>query len=246
MASLNTIIATTETEALNMMLSAIGESPVADIDTATAADVVIAVNILKTSIREILSDGWRFNTEFGYEIAPESSTQAWEGTDGATADLNVFEVPSNLLRFSMTSNSEQSGTALVDAVARKGRTYDQTKVIFYDRAKNRDGWPDTERDFLYIDAVWSMDWFTLPQSLRNYIAVVAARRLAAQAVASDTLVQFSLLDEREAHRKAEEDQGEQDTYNMLDNAGVAGALGYRYRRLSPQGVTDFRNSPGSV
>lgn len=242
MASLNTIIATTETEALNTMLEAIGEAPVADIDTATAADVVMAKSILKATIREVLSEGWRFNTEFGYELAA-TTTQAWTGSDGTSATLNVWVVPSNLLSFRVTQCPEQTGSREVDVVARKGNTYDATKVIFYDRKKNRDGLDSTLHPKLYINAVWSMDWFTLPQSIRNLITVIASRRLAAKAVASETLVSFTALDEREARRIAKKDQGEEDRYNMLDNAGVSGALGYRYRHLQAQGVTDSRKSP---
>jgi tail tube protein len=244
LASLTGIVATTETEAFNEMLAAIGQSPVADIDAAVGVDAVIAKNLLRTAIREILSEGWRFNQEFGYEL-PRTTTQAWTGSDGSTATLGVFEVPAALLRFEMTRNSGQAGSAFVDAVARKGRAYDATKTIFYDRAKNRDGWDITERTFLYIDPVWYMDFSFIPQTIRNLITVTASRRLAAKVVASDTLVGFTAADEAQARRLAKRDQGEEDTYNMLDNAGVYGALG-RNRTFSNQGRGDTRNSPGKV
>jgi hypothetical protein len=245
MASLNTIIATTETEALNTMLAVIGESPVSDIDTATAADAVMAVAILKETIREILSEGWAFNMEWGYELEA-TTTQDWTGTDETTATLGVFEVPSNLLAFHMSQNSDQQGNKYTDAVARVGRDYDQTKVIFYDRATNRDGWDTGDRTYLYIDCIWSMNWFGLPQSIRHYITIVAARRLAARAVASETLVRFTERDELTARRLAKRDQGLEDNYNMLDNAGVSNILGLRWRKLMSQGVTDTRDSTGGT
>lgn len=121
MPSISNLLATTETEALNLMLSAIGEAPVADIDTATAADVVMAKGILRDVAKEVLSVGWRFNTEFGLELAP-TTTMAWAGSDGSNITLNVWEVPGNLVRFEVSGSTKQLSDK-IDLVARQGRVY---------------------------------------------------------------------------------------------------------------------------
>jgi hypothetical protein len=240
MPSINNLVATTETEALNVMLSAIGLVPVADIDAATGADVVIAKNILRRTAKDVLLEGWRFNTEFGYELAP-TTTQAWTGSDGSTATLNVFEKPANLATFSVNPCSVQIG---VDVECRQGRTYDPTKIIFYDRAKNRDGLDSTRHPVLFIDPVWFFDFEKCPESIRNLIAVMAARRLAEDATNSEQLVGFTQQDEVDARRQARRDQGQQDSFNMLNEISVGAVLGRRIGR--GYGRMDNRNSPRKV
>jgi hypothetical protein len=241
MASINNLVATTETEALNAMLSAIGLAPVADIDAAISGDAVTAKNILKKTAREVLTEGWRFNTEFGYELAP-TITQAWVGSDGSSATLNVFEVPTNLARFSIHQSSAQIG---LDLVARQGRAYDATKTIFYDRALNRDGLDSAKYTVLYIDPVWFMDFAKMPETIRQLVTVMASRRFAQEALGSETLVGFTQRDEFIAGRLAKRDQGQEDDYNMLHEFSVRSGLGYP-RRMRPIGRLDGRASPRKV
>lgn len=244
MPSITNLTAMTETDALNAMLSAIGESPVEDIDEATAADVVIAKQILRETAKEIMLEGWRFNSEFGYELAPVDEIE-WEAADGSSsATLNVFEVPENLGRFVVTPCPQQMGDRFVDVVARPGRTYDPTKIIFYDRAKNRDGLDKEKHPVLYIDPVWYFNFEQCPESIRKLITVVAARRLAEDATNSQQLVGFTQQDELEARRLAKRDQGEQDRYNMLNEVSVGSILGRRLYR--GYGRYDSRNSPRGV
>lgn len=238
MASLNALVATTETEALNAMLSAIGLAPVADIDAASGGDAVTAKNILKKTAREILTEGWRFNTEFGYELAP-TATQVWVGSDASTVTLNVWEVPANLARFTITQSSAQRG---LDLVATVGRKYDPSKTIFYDRALNRDGLDSTKYPALFIEPIWFKPFASMPETIRQYIAVVASRRFAQDALGSETLVGFTRQDEQIAGRLAKRDQGIEDEHNMLHEFSVRSGLGYP-RRMRPVGTIDPRSSP---
>ena len=63
---------TTELEAINTMLSTIGESPVNAVEDTGNVDVVIARQILQTASREVQARGWHFNTEKNYTITPDS------------------------------------------------------------------------------------------------------------------------------------------------------------------------------
>ena len=63
---------TTELEAINTMLSTIGESPVNAVEDTGNVDVVIARQILQTVSREVQARGWHFNTEKNYTITPDS------------------------------------------------------------------------------------------------------------------------------------------------------------------------------
>lgn len=60
---------TTKLEAINIMLSSIGESPVNSL-TSGLVDAEMAEQILDASSRDTQSMGWHFNTEIGYRIAP--------------------------------------------------------------------------------------------------------------------------------------------------------------------------------
>lgn len=62
------LVPTTELEAVNLMLSAIGEAPVNMLDSAGLADVGTAVRILGSTSRTVQARGWHFNTETDYPL----------------------------------------------------------------------------------------------------------------------------------------------------------------------------------
>ena len=70
-----TTTVTTKLEATNVMLTAIGESPVNTITSSTTTDVSIAIQILDNVSREVQSVGWHFNTDTNYLLAKNSSDQ---------------------------------------------------------------------------------------------------------------------------------------------------------------------------
>lgn len=116
-------------------------------------------------------------------------------------------------------------------------------MVFYDRDKNREGWDPAERSVLYIDAQWMFGFEEIPQTARDYIMIRAARRFQQSVAGSATLASFSEQDELQALRALKRDQGENDDYNMLQNADVGIAMG---RPRLPSGVSDLRNNPRQV
>ena len=62
-----------ELDAVNSILMSVGESPVNTLDTQSP-EVAIAQKTLRQVCREILSEGWVFNTEYQYPIALDSSS----------------------------------------------------------------------------------------------------------------------------------------------------------------------------
>ena len=70
-----TTTVTTKLEAINVMLTAIGERPVNTITSSTTTDVSIAIQILDNVSREVQSVGWHFNTDTNYLLAKNSSDQ---------------------------------------------------------------------------------------------------------------------------------------------------------------------------
>jgi len=58
------LAATTKLEAINTMLSVIGEAPVSSLGTNATGDVAIAKNILDEVLKEVQTRGWYWNTEY--------------------------------------------------------------------------------------------------------------------------------------------------------------------------------------
>lgn len=223
---------TTELEAVNVMLSVIGETPLpagTDLSTVTQSDVQMALNLLRNTTRDVQSMGWRFNTEHGYQLAP-NTTYDWVDSAGVHTMLNIFTPPANLLRFSITKTTDQQGSGLVDTVIRPSRRWPTIgTLVFYDRILNRDGFPVSERPYLYIEPVWGFDFEKMPEEARRYCAISAARQFAQQNVGSQTLASFTERDEMLALRNLKREFGEEDDYNMLQNTDVSKHLGFRPR-----------------
>lgn len=101
---------TTELEAVNVMLSNIGESPVNTLDDDNVVDAGIAKTILRNVAREVQSEGWFFNTDYNKTFLP-------------TADDRI-QLPQNTLKVDPSDVSlryVQRGRFMYD---RENHTYD--------------------------------------------------------------------------------------------------------------------------
>lgn len=100
----------TELDAVNLMLSVIGEAPVNSIEVTGLGDVAVALQVLNEVSREVQEKGWAFNVENNYPIA-------------RTTDSELL-VPSNTLRVDTEDyeglNVTLRGNRLYD---RDGHTY---------------------------------------------------------------------------------------------------------------------------
>lgn len=61
---------TTELDAVNTMLSVIGESPVNSIQDTGLVDAVIAVQVLHETMRQVQEIGWSWNSDEAYQLVP--------------------------------------------------------------------------------------------------------------------------------------------------------------------------------
>lgn len=102
---------TTELEAVNTILSVIGESPISSLqEGAAVADAVTAQSTLSEVNRAVQSKGWHFNTEKEFELSPAVGT-------------GYITVPSNTLRVDATDT-------WIDVVQRGTRLYDRTNHTY--------------------------------------------------------------------------------------------------------------------
>ena len=97
---------TTELQAINTILSIIGEAPVSSITTNIGSDVSIAKQILDESSVTMQSKGWNFNTEESYSLVRDTN--------------NTIPVPTNAIW--VTTRSPDSSKKVI---IRDGFLYDK-------------------------------------------------------------------------------------------------------------------------
>ena len=107
---------TTKLEAVNVMMTAIGETPVNSITQSTTTDVAIAIQILDNVTREVQSVGWHFNTDVNYKLTPNASSQ--------------FVLPINALRIDTSHNS-----AHLDLTERARKLWDRKNHTYTTKGK---------------------------------------------------------------------------------------------------------------
>lgn len=231
-----------ELDAVNAMLSAVGEAPVASLSGTLPTNVTLARNLLSLTTREVQSEGWRFNTEFAMEIAP-TATLEWTSTLEVTQTLNIFKAPDNLASFTVARIPSQQGQYYVDTVISPSRVYRESGLavpVFYDRVWNRDGFAD--RPYLYINPVWLFDYAEMPSTARDFVLIKASRRFQQDVAGSADLAGLKLYDEQQAEKRLRKDQGQKDDHNIFKNQGVARIFGRR--PFGAAGSFDYRATPG--
>lgn len=133
---------TSEIEAINTMLDAIGESPVSSLEVSGLVDVAKARAVLNEVSRELQSLGWTFNTEKEYPLVRQD-----DGT--ITVPENFIAVDSSRLLPSI--DVVQRGQRLYD---KKAHSYSFTKDITADVTilLPWEELPQTARTFIAIRA----------------------------------------------------------------------------------------------
>lgn len=133
-------------DAINVLLQAVGESPVNSVDTAEAVDVASASQCLDEFDLAVQTQGWSWNREYNVPLLP-------------TADGSI-ELPTNCLSMVRAYPAGAS-----DRIVERGRKlYNQTqRTASFTEAVN-------------VDMVLRLDWEELPEVVRRYITIWAAQQ----------------------------------------------------------------------
>jgi hypothetical protein len=177
---------TSELEAINTILSVIGESPISSLsEISSVADAVTAQSILSEVSRQVQTKGWHFNTEKDFELTPDTFSKE-------------ITIPSNTLRVDTSGDSRDT-----DVVQRGNRLYDRTKHTFqFDKS-------------LKCEIVVLLPFDQLPQAARHYVTIKSARIFQSRTVGSEALYQFTAVDERDALLDLKRAEGITGDYNIL-------------------------------
>ncbi len=161
-----TVAATTELEAINIMLAAIGEAPVNSLTGQVPVDVRIAQSTLIEVNKRIQSEGWSFNTEIDVTLVRNQTTKQIElSTDILRIDANIHQHPT------------------IDPI--------QRGLKLYDRLNNR---YEFDED-LICTVVYFRPFIELTEPARSYINIKAARVFVDRLVSDDGLRSYTEQDE---------------------------------------------------
>lgn len=176
---------TTELEAVNIVLSGIGETPVSSFAEATA-DVSLARNILAEVSRETQTEGWQWNTEDEYPLTP----------DAAKGEIKL---PPSAIRVHFREPDNRELTV------RGSRVYDRVNRSFT--------FPPGIH--IPVTLTLLLPFEDLPEAARRYITLKAARVFQERTVGSGTLYDFQQADEARARALMLAEERRQDRPNLL-------------------------------
>lgn len=210
--SLDTYAPTTDLEAVNAILAAANEAPVDSLDAATGrGDVALALQALNETLREVMSQRWRFNSDYDFKLTgvPE---------DGEY----VYPEPANMLAFTTSADTRRLG---YDIVARPSRTFlvdGESVRILANRIGGKDALPFSE---LVIDPTWFVPFALAPEAARRYIVAAAIRRRVQQSGLTSQ-VQPAAADEAAALKSLRDAEGNASRGNIFrDNPQVRAVRG---------------------
>ena len=163
------ITPTTELQAVNIMLSVIGEAPVNTITGTNSVDVSVAKNILDETSMSVQSIGWNFNTHINH-------------TTLALDSDNKVPLPANCVK----ADANQ---------AYRNYNYTIRNGFLYDMEKHTDVFTSAPAS---VDLVLVQQFEHLPEYARRYITTKAARRFASRFIGDKEITALIGQDENEA------------------------------------------------
>ena len=163
-----TVAATTELEAINIMMASIGETPVNTLTGTLPADVVMARSTLTEINKQVQSEGWSFNTEIDVTLTRDSSNNINLSSDVLRVDANIHQHPT------------------IDPIQRALKLYDRQNNTFV-----------FEED-LICTVVYLRTFAEIPEQARYYITIRAARLFVDRLVGDDGLRTYTQQDETRA------------------------------------------------
>ena len=190
-------------EAVNTLLSVIGEAPVSslsDVGSNTISDAALASRTLKEVDRDVQAEGWQFNTDQYVELQQDSKGQ--------------FPIPGNSLRASFSPSRYPD----CQYVVRGKRVYDRKHQSY-----------QIDCDTLMIDQmVTQLEWDDLSHAAQQYITIRAARIYSDRFINSNVIYTYTSQDEQYARSQMIRAEEESLSNNLLwgNDRGMGQGLGY--------------------
>ena len=156
-----TYAASTELDAVNQILSSVGQAPVTTLDLQNP-EVAIVLTTLREVNKQVQAEGWNFNVERGYTFSPDASTKE-------------IKYPTNVLQLDLDTNVYKDQ---YNPVRRQGK--------FYDKLNHTYQWDGD----IQADVTWLFEFEDVPPAIQLYITARAARLASNKMVGDTTLFQL--------------------------------------------------------
>ena len=179
------VAATTELEAINIMLAAIGEAPINSLTDTLPVDARTAQNTLTEVNKEVQSEGWSFNTEIDVTLTRDGSNQINLATNVLRVDANIHQHPT------------------IDPI--------QRGLKLYDRQNNKYEFDDD----LICTVVYFRDFNEITEQARRYINIKAARIFVDRLIGDQGLRTYTQEDETRARAILTESDYANADHNLL-------------------------------
>ena len=174
----------TELEAINSLLSAIGEAAVSSLETATTVEVTQAKNLLSNVNRETQQKGWHFNTEWDVTLTRDSDNKIPIGS----SVLSVY------VENQLTTIRGISGV-----------------MYIYDLDNNTFTWTSSLTNAVTITL---LDFQDTPQAVRQYVTTKAARIFQEEIIGQVSAETVNRQEEAESYADLLDDEAERAGYNV--------------------------------
>ena len=179
---------TTKLEAVNTMLTFIGESPVNSLsDSSGVGDLPVAEKILDEIDREVQSQGWHFNTTVDVVTSPDATS-------------NEIVLSHNVVKADVKVGAYSN----MDVTMRNNKLFNRSKNTF-----------EFTSD-LKLTLVSLLPWDDFPEAARRYISLRAARVLQDRQVGSREMTEIGIREETVALAALREYDAEGADYSVFD------------------------------
>jgi hypothetical protein len=183
---------TSELDAINSILAAIGEAPINSLDADLPVAAAVAKNTLAEISREVQSRGWWFNTEYD-AVLPRSG------------DTTISLQPNTL-----AVEFDESTRFDFDPIQRGPKLYDR---------KSRSA--TFTKDLTASRLVLGLPFEELPEVARRFITVRAARITHDRTIGEQQMHTFTAIAEQQAYQALVRESVRQDQPNMLKSPFVS-------------------------
>ena len=180
---------TSELEAVNTILSTIGESPWNTLSGSLPVDGTIAKNVLSEVSREVQSQGWHFNTHYKVSLSRDTD--------------NKIPLATNIVRVEI--DPRQYSKVSYDIVQRNN--------FLYNLAKNEDTFDTNFKD---ATAVYLLPFDEIPEQAKRYITIRSARIFHDRTLGANTIHKFSQEDEAKSLSILKQAESHTGDYSIFD------------------------------
>ena len=182
---------TTELEAVNTILSTIGEAPLSTLTGSLPVDGTMAKSVLNEINREVQSMGWHFNTQ------PKVTLSKDAGNSTIPLATNVLRVELNPYLHSKTD---------YDIVQRDN--------ILFNLVTNTSTFTEDLKD---VKVVYLLDFADIPEQAKRYITIRSARVFHDRTLGANTLHKFSVEDEEKSLVILRQAEASTSDYSVFDS-----------------------------